>query len=84
MLAEPLDVPVCGISDIACYTAAQDELNVLQQKQTIQQSIDPNAKDSCNCMPACTSLEYNFEISRAVYDIEKTIQAFREVYEITE
>lgn len=81
MLAEPLDVPVCGISDIACYTSAQDELNVLQQKQTIQQSVDPN---SCNCMPACTSLEYNFEISRAVYDVKKTIQAFREVYEITE
>lgn len=79
-----MDVPICGIADIACYTAAQDELYALQQKQTIQQDVDPNAKDMCKCMPACTSLEYNFEISRAFYNVEKTIHAFREVYEVTE
>lgn len=84
LFAEPLDVPVCGLESIACYTAAQDELYSLLQNQTIQQSLDPNAKVMCNCMPACTSLEYNFEISRAFYNVEKTIRAFREVYEHTE
>jgi len=84
MIAEPLDVPVCGVSDIACYTAAQDELNALLQNQTIRQSLDPSVKDMCHCLPACTSLDYNFEISRAYYSVEKTIKAFREEYELTE
>ncbi|EDW00649.1 pickpocket protein 28 [Drosophila grimshawi] len=83
-MPKPLDVPVCGLADISCYTAAQDELYTLLQNQTIQQSIDVNAKVMCNCMPACTSLEYNFEISRAFYNVEKTIKAFREVYEHTD
>ncbi|XP_030554452.1 pickpocket protein 28 [Drosophila novamexicana] len=83
-MPKPLDVPVCGLESIACYTAAQDELYSLLQNQTIQQSLDPNAKVMCNCMPACTSLEYNFEISRAFYNVEKTIRAFREVYEHTD
>ncbi|XP_030387047.1 pickpocket protein 28 [Scaptodrosophila lebanonensis] len=80
-MPKPLDVPVCGLDDIACYTAAQEELNVLLQNQTMQQTVDPNAKVMCDCMPACTSLEYNFEISRARYDLAKTLRAFREVYE---
>ncbi|KAH8405086.1 hypothetical protein KR222_000906 [Zaprionus bogoriensis] len=83
-MPKPLDVPVCGISDIACYIAAQDELYALQQNQTLQQTGGGNDKDMCNCMPACTSLEYNFEISRALYRFDKTIQAFREVYELTD
>ncbi|KAL7737995.1 hypothetical protein ACLKA6_006353 [Drosophila palustris] len=83
-MPKPLDVPVCGISDIACYTAAQDELNAMLQNQTIQQSLNPSVKVMCHCMPACTSLEYNFEISRAVYNVEKTIHAFRETYELTD
>ncbi|XP_023163345.2 pickpocket protein 28 [Drosophila hydei] len=80
-MPKPFDVPVCGLEKIACYTAAQDELNAMLQNQTIQQNIDHNAKVMCNCMPACTSLEYNFEISRAFYDLEKTLVAFREDYE---
>ncbi|KAH8296948.1 hypothetical protein KR044_001339 [Drosophila immigrans] len=83
-MPKPLDVPVCGVADIACYNAAQDELNALLQNQTIQKTVDPNVKVMCHCMPACTSLEYNFEISRAVYSAEKTIKAFREKYELTD
>ncbi|TDG51035.1 hypothetical protein AWZ03_002690 [Drosophila navojoa] len=80
-MPKPLDVPVCGLEKIACYTKAQDELYALLQNQTVHQSVDPNTKVMCNCMPACTSLEYNFEISRAFYNLEKTLAAFREVYE---
>ncbi|KRG07930.1 uncharacterized protein Dmoj_GI25715, partial [Drosophila mojavensis] len=80
-MPKPLDVPVCGLEKIDCYTKAQDELYALLQNQTVHQSVDPNTKVMCNCMPACTSLEYNFEISRAFYNLEKTLVAFREVYE---
>ncbi|KAH8403942.1 hypothetical protein KR215_006867 [Drosophila sulfurigaster] len=83
-MPKPLDVPVCGVAGIACYNAAQDELNALLQNQTMQKTVNPNVKVMCDCMPACTSLEYNFEISRAVYNASKTIAAFRETYELTD
>ncbi|KAH8384875.1 hypothetical protein KR093_011234 [Drosophila rubida] len=83
-MPKPLDVPVCGVADISCYNAAQDELNALLQNQTMRKTVDSSVTVMCECMPACTSLEYNFEISRAFYSAEKTIRAFRENYEHTD
>lgn len=84
LFPEPEGTPVCGLNDITCYTAAQDELYAILQNQTMAKSVNDNAEIMCNCLPACTSLEYNFEISRAKYDVAKTIRAFREEYEHTE
>lgn len=78
---EPQDVPVCVVDDINCYDTAQSELSILIQNQTMQATIDPNMKIICDCMPACTSLDYNVEISSARYELNKTLQAYREVYE---
>ncbi|XP_001357382.2 pickpocket protein 28 [Drosophila pseudoobscura] len=83
-MPKPLGTPVCGLDDINCYTSAQDELYTLLQNQTMEKSVNDNVEIMCNCMPACTSLEYNFEISRARFDVAKTIRAFREVYEHTD
>ncbi|XP_016929099.1 pickpocket protein 28 [Drosophila suzukii] len=83
-MPKPVGTPVCGLSDITCYTSAQDELYTLLQNQTMAKSVDDRVDISCNCLPACTSLEYNFEISRAKYDVAKTIRAFREEYEHTD
>ncbi|XP_011181517.2 pickpocket protein 28 [Zeugodacus cucurbitae] len=80
-MPKPQDVPVCGVENIACYDTAQSELSILIQNQTMQATMDPNAKIICDCMPACTSLDYNVEISSARYELNKTLQAFREVYE---
>ncbi|XP_053964606.1 pickpocket protein 28 isoform X1 [Anastrepha ludens] len=83
-MPKPHDVPVCSVEDISCYDTAQSELRILIQNQTIQATMDPSMKIICDCMPACTSLDYNVEISSARYDLAKTIQAFREVYEHTD
>ncbi|XP_017488463.1 PREDICTED: pickpocket protein 28 [Rhagoletis zephyria] len=80
-MPKPADVPVCSVEDISCYDSAQSELRILIQNQTIAATMDPSMKIICDCMPACTSLDYNVEISSARYDLAKTIQAFREVYE---
>uniref|UniRef100_A0A034WTB9 Sodium channel protein Nach n=1 Tax=Bactrocera dorsalis TaxID=27457 RepID=A0A034WTB9_BACDO len=80
-MPKPQDVPVCSVEDINCYDTAQSELSILIQNQTMQATMDPNMKIICDCMPACTSLDYNVEISSARYELNKTLQAFREVYE---
>ncbi|XP_004533537.1 pickpocket protein 28 [Ceratitis capitata] len=83
-MPKPPEVPVCGVEDINCYDAAQSDLRILIQNQTMQATMDPNMKIICDCMPACTSLDYNVEISSARYELAKTLQAYREVYEHTD
>ena len=84
LLLEPLDVPVCSLSDVECYSKAGDEMNLIIANQTKAKLIDPDVKIMCDCMPSCNSLDYNFEISRAHYDFEKTVVAQRDVYEHSE
>ncbi|XP_067634317.1 pickpocket protein 28 [Eurosta solidaginis] len=83
-MPKPNEVPVCNVEDIDCYVSAESELSILIQNQTVQALMDPSMKIICDCMPACTSLDYNVEISSARYDFAKTIQAFRERYEYTD
>lgn len=69
------------MADVDCYSDAADEMNFIIANQTKQKLIDPNVKIMCDCMPSCNSLDYNFEISRAYYDFEKTVIAQRDTYE---
>ncbi|XP_043067471.2 pickpocket protein 28-like [Drosophila bipectinata] len=80
-MPKPEDTPVCGLNDIACYTAAQDELYALHYNQSMTKNVKDKVEMMCNCLPACTSLEYNFEISKAKYDVGKVVRSFREEYE---
>ncbi|KAH8325081.1 hypothetical protein KR074_008479, partial [Drosophila pseudoananassae] len=76
-MPKPEDTPVCGLNDIECYTAAQDDLYAFHYNQSMAKNVKDKVEMICNCLPACTSLEYNFEISRAKYDEGKMFTAFR-------
>ncbi|XP_030376071.1 pickpocket protein 28 [Scaptodrosophila lebanonensis] len=74
-----LDMPVCGEDKIYCYDRAERKLLVRE----FHRLRDLNAADgvqrgeemACNCMPACTSLVYNTEISQANFDLEEMLIA---------
>ncbi|KAH8240930.1 hypothetical protein KR026_008316 [Drosophila bipectinata] len=76
-MPKPEDIPVCGLNDIDCYTAAQDDLYAFHYNQSMTKNVKDKVEMICNCLPACTSLEYNFEISKAKYDMYKLYTAFR-------
>lgn len=59
------DMPVCGADKIACYLNAE---NRMLQEYFFESPTDSN---SCNCMPSCTSLEYDTEISQSDIDVNK-------------
>lgn len=63
------DMPVCAEDKIACYLDAEDKMIMDNFRST-----DPN-KDDCNCLPSCTSLEFDTEISQADFDAKKSLQA---------
>ncbi|BFF90118.1 pickpocket protein 28 [Drosophila madeirensis] len=74
-----MDMPVCGEDKIYCYDRAERELLVREfhrVKALNAAREDPRGVESaCNCMPACTSLVYNTEISQANFDLEEMLLA---------
>ncbi|XP_013104771.1 pickpocket protein 28 isoform X1 [Stomoxys calcitrans] len=80
-MPKPIDVPTCGLAEVTCYMSAEEEMNFVISNQTKLKSTDPSVEILCDCIPSCNSLDYNFEISRAFYDYEKTVLAQRDTYE---
>uniref|UniRef100_A0A1I8NHK4 Amiloride-sensitive sodium channel n=1 Tax=Musca domestica TaxID=7370 RepID=A0A1I8NHK4_MUSDO len=60
------DMPVCREHQIHCYETIEDELMLRQFSDNV---------DNCHCLPACTSLDYNVEISQSHFDVERTLKA---------
>lgn len=70
------DLPVCGEDKIQCYDRAEDGLLLREFSQGLKNTdFNFRGETECNCMPACTSLVYNTEISQADFDLEHTLQA---------
>ncbi|XP_053686080.1 pickpocket protein 28-like [Sabethes cyaneus] len=75
-------VRICGVLMEACYEKATVELLELEVK--IREDRRLRQMDECQCLPACTALQYNTEISQASFEwqrllplipmIQKTVQ----------
>ncbi|ALC43319.1 CG8546 [Drosophila busckii] len=64
-----VNMPVCGADSLKCYNEAEDKL-LLQEFQQGQstEKINARGKTDCNCLPSCTSIAYEAEISQADFD----------------
>lgn len=60
------DTPICGIAKVNCYNWAENDL--LEDTDEVESSTKIG---SCNCLPACTSISYDSEISQATYEWKK-------------
>ncbi|KAG4070425.1 hypothetical protein HA402_005657 [Bradysia odoriphaga] len=62
------NTPICGAAKIACYNEAED--NLLKEQFAEGLTLEPGAErvKACNCLPACTSITYDAEISQAPFD----------------
>lgn len=59
---------ICGTAKVKCYKESKRKL-----------SIDKNARwfrDECNCLPACTSIEYHTSIVRIHIDWEAIMKTY--------
>ncbi|KAL9905474.1 pickpocket protein 28 [Glossina fuscipes] len=62
-------VPVCGPKKIPCLYEAEDKLALKEFKQGVAAATSSyRAATTCNCLPACTSIAYEAEISQSDYD----------------
>ncbi|XP_065354330.1 pickpocket protein 28 [Calliphora vicina] len=71
-----IDMPVCGEDKIHCYNRAEDDLLFKEFSEGLKNTdFNYRGETECNCMPACTSLVYNTEISQANFDLEDMLKA---------
>lgn len=65
------DTPICGVFNVLCYISVE---NTLWEDAG---SKDP-AINKCNCLPACSSISYDAEISQAKFELHRYLQALNE------
>lgn len=63
------DMPVCAEDKILCYLQAEDNMLI-----DMFNDRDSNNNEDCNCLPSCTALEYDMEISQGNYDMNKILE----------
>lgn len=69
---------VCRQSDIECYHNAQDDLMELDLKnmQATASEKYKLGKTDCNCLPSCTSINYDAETSQANFEFKKFFESY--------
>lgn len=60
---------MCNARNVHCFNKAEDELTLREFDQGIASSGENfRGKTTCNCLPSCTSIAYEAEISQADYE----------------
>lgn len=69
---------ICKQEKVKCYDEAEDDLLGSDLAQGVASSSDENKSGitNCDCLPACTSINYDAEISQASFDEQKVIEQY--------
>lgn len=61
------DTPICGVAKHTCVAAVEKQM----MKDAFRESINDveDASGSCNCLPACVSINYDVEISPSKFNL---------------
>lgn len=60
---------------VPCFYSAEDELSLREFEQGISTtSENVRGQTTCNCLPACTSIAYEAEISQADYEYADSLK----------
>lgn len=66
------DTPICGITKLECafeIKAKIWEIDFLDKLKGVD-----DARQNCNCLPSCTSINYNIETSSVKFDFDKYLR----------
>ncbi|KAJ6650121.1 Pickpocket protein 28, partial [Pseudolycoriella hygida] len=69
------ETAICGHRQMTCYNKAEHDLLHEQYLNGITKNI--SSTHECECLPACTSIKYDAEISQASFDWSLLLNAFK-------
>lgn len=69
---------ICSQKQVQCYNKAEDDLMKAELTQSLKSGSGENkrGKTECNCLPSCTSINYDAEISQADYEFVEVFNAY--------
>lgn len=69
---------ICTQSEVSCYDAAEDSLMLSELTESLASGSGVNklGKTNCNCLPSCTSINYDAELSQADFEFVKVFNAY--------
>ncbi|XP_063709864.1 pickpocket protein 28 [Culicoides brevitarsis] len=72
------ETPICGAAQIECYNKAEDDILKKEINEGLLTSTDAaRGNTQCNCLPACTSIQYDVETSQARFNWEDLFKAYK-------
>lgn len=79
------DTRVCTLKDYDCYYSAEDEVfeDMNEDIESSVESSDERLPENCNCLPSCTSLNYNVESSQVLSYVEQLIASLGNTNNVT-
>ena len=71
---------ICTQTDMDCYDKCENSLAIkeLSERSDAGLSQKITGKTICNCLPSCTSISYDAEVSQATYEFKKVLEAYGE------
>lgn len=70
------ETPVCGISNIKCCREAKRDMIHMKFEESKLLNKRGTRKSKCNCLPSCTSIEYDTEITQAQFETQEMLDAY--------
>lgn len=69
---------ICTQAEIGCYDAAEDGLMKSELTESLASGSAENkrGKTKCHCLPSCTSINYDAEISQADFEFVKVFNSY--------
>ncbi|XP_073985653.1 pickpocket 26 isoform X2 [Rhodnius prolixus] len=67
-------VKICGGGSKECMLEAND----LLRRYEIESSYKETKQETCDCLPACTSIQYDAETSQADFEVENVFRSYND------
>ena len=71
---------ICSQAQVQCYTKAEDDLMEAELLESLKSKYSDGFSDtshqSCNCLPNCNSINYDYELLQAEYEYFELFNAY--------
>lgn len=64
---------ICSLADFDCHEQVEDDL-FEDMNDNLDSTDNRSTNENCNCLPACTSIQYDVESSQIEFNSQKVLQ----------
>lgn len=73
--------PICNITSLPCLKKCRGDYARMMKYVMIYHENEKDSKIFCNCLPTCSSVSYDFELSQLQFDMEELNEYVKYIYD---